>query len=77
MLRVCFVSMILAALISLGTWTALAQSPPRKTKSPQEVEEAIRAYNTKNENCRRQAREQKLHLFKRRNFIRDCVNKSP
>jgi len=29
----------------------------------------------KNEICRRQAQEQKLHLFKRRRFIRDCVNK--
>jgi hypothetical protein len=65
---------IFASVIFLGASTARAQSPPRKTKSPAEVEQAINDYNSKIENCRRQAREQKLHFMKRRRFIRDCVN---
>jgi hypothetical protein len=70
-------SAIFASVILLGTSTACAQSPPRKTKSPAEVEQAVNDYNAKIENCRRQAREQKLHFMKRRRFIRDCVNNTP
>jgi hypothetical protein len=70
-------SAIFASVILLGASTAWAQSPPRKTKSPAEVEQAVNDYNSKIENCRRQAREQKLHFMKRRRFIRDCVNNAP
>jgi hypothetical protein len=70
-------SAIFAGVILLGASAAWAQSPPRKTKSPAEVEQAVNDYNSKIENCRRQAREQKLHFMKRRRFIRDCVNNTP
>jgi hypothetical protein len=70
-------SAIFASVILLGASAAWAQSPPRKTKSPAEVEQAVNDYNSKIENCRRQAREQKFHFMKRRRFIRDCVNNSP
>jgi hypothetical protein len=74
MRNVSMASAIFSGAILLGASTAWAQSPPRKTKSPPEVEQAVNDYNSKIENCRRQAREQKLHFWKRRRFIRDCVN---
>jgi len=74
MRNVSMASAIFSGAILLGSSTAWAQSPPRKTKSPPEVEQAVNDYNSKIENCRRQAREQKLHFLKRRRFIRDCVN---
>jgi len=77
MRRIAMTSAIVASVVLLGATTAGAQSPPRKTKSPAEVEQAINDYNSKIENCRRQAREQKLHFMKRRRFIRDCVNNAP
>ena len=70
-------STIVVAVVLLGASTASAQLPPRKTKSPAEVEQAVNAYNAKIMNCRSQARAQKLHFMKRRRFIRDCVNSSP
>jgi hypothetical protein len=76
MRSVSIVSAIFASVILVGASTAWAQSP-RKTKSPAEVEQAVNDYNSKIKNCRRQAREQKLHFMKRRRFIRDCVNNTP
>jgi hypothetical protein len=77
MRNVSMASAIFSGAILLGASTAWAQSPPRKTKSPAEVEQAVNDYNSKIVNCRRQAREQKLHFMKRRRFIRDCVNNTP
>ena len=68
---------IVASVNLLGAFAGSAQSPERKTKSPAEVEQAVNDYNLKIENCRRQAREQKLHFMKRRRFIRDCVKNTP
>jgi hypothetical protein len=65
---------IIAGVVLLGASNAWAQSALRKTKSPAEVEQAVNDYNSKIMNCRSQARAQKLHLMKRRRFIRDCVN---
>jgi hypothetical protein len=77
MLSVPMASAIFGGAILLGASAAWAQSPPRKTRSPAEVEQAINDYNSKIANCRRQAREQKLHFMKRRRFICDCVNNTP
>ena len=77
MRRVPMMSAIVATVILLGAFAVSAQSPERKTKSPAEVEQAVNDYNLKIGNCRRQAREQKLHFMKRRRFIRDCVNNTP
>jgi hypothetical protein len=65
---------IIASVVLFAASNAWAQSAQRKTKSPTEVEQAVNDYNSKITNCRSQARAQKLHLMKRRRFIRDCVN---
>jgi len=61
------------AAISLGASAAHAQSV--KPKSPAEIAEIAAESNRiaqQNEDCRRQAREQHLHLVKRYRFMRDC-----
>jgi hypothetical protein len=68
---------VLVTLILLGITAVLAQSPSPKPKYPGEIAAASKLLAEKNEICRRQAQKQKLHFFKRRRFIRDCVNKTP
>ena len=58
------------AAISLGASAANAQSV--KPKSPGEIAAASERIAERNENCRRQAREQHLHLVKRYRFMRNC-----
>jgi hypothetical protein len=58
------------AAISLGASAAHAQSA--KPTSPGEIAAASDRIAQRNEDCRRQAREQHLHLVKRYRFIRDC-----
>jgi len=55
--------------------TAHAQSV--KPKYPGEIAAASNRIAEKNEDCRRQAREQHLHLVKRYRFIRDCKRQRP
>jgi hypothetical protein len=61
------------ALISACALSAFAQSPSAKLKSPGEIAAASRLLAERYDSCRRQAREQKLTLLKRRRFIRGCV----
>jgi hypothetical protein len=68
--------MLPVTLISLGIRVALAQPPSPKPKSPGEIAAVSKLLAEKKEICRRQARKQKLHLFKRHRFIRDCVHKT-
>jgi hypothetical protein len=56
--------------ISLGASAANAQLV--KPKYPGEIAAASERIAERNEDCRRQAREQHLHLVKRYRFIRDC-----
>jgi hypothetical protein len=56
--------------ISLGAGTANAQSV--KPKYPGEISAASDHIAQVNEDCRRQARAQHLHLLKRYRFMRDC-----
>jgi len=56
MRRVPTVSVILVGVVLFGVSGARAQSTPRKTKSPAEVEQAVNDYNAKIMNCRSQAR---------------------
>jgi hypothetical protein len=56
--------------ISLGASAANAQSV--KPKSPAEIAATSERIAQRNEDCRRQAREQHLHLVKRYRFMRDC-----
>jgi len=48
-----------------------------KPKYPGEIAAASNRIAEKNEDCRRQAREQHLHLVKRYRFIRDCKRQRP
>ena len=73
MSRVLVFSAAFVALISISTLTALAQSPSAKLRSPGQIAAASRLLAERYEKCRLQAREQGLHLLKRRRFIRDCV----
>jgi hypothetical protein len=50
---------------------AVAVSP--RPRSPGEIAARSRLLAQKNEDCKRQAREQHLGFFKRRQFIRGCV----
>ena len=59
-----------SVVISLGTSAGHAQSV--KPKSPGEIAAASDRIAQRNEDCRRQAREQHLHLVKRYRFMRDC-----
>src|SRR5262249_46900128 len=58
------------AAISFGLSIAHAQS--EKPKSPGDIAAASNRIAQRNEDCRRQAREQHLHLVKRYRFMRDC-----
>jgi hypothetical protein len=73
MLRFSVCSAVFMALVSIGTMTALAQTPSSRPKSPGEIAAAGRLLAVKTEICRRQAREQNLGFLKRRRFVRDCV----
>ena len=44
-------------------------------ESPGEIAVWSTVITQKQEYCRRQAQARKLHFFKRRRFIRDCMNK--
>jgi hypothetical protein len=63
--------------VSLTALPALAQSAapkPAKPRSPGEMSAIDLDRNEKRARCSAQAKEKKLHFFKRRNFIRDCMN---
>jgi hypothetical protein len=72
MFRILACSAAFAALVSIGTLAALAQSVPPKPKSPAAIAAASRLLAEKNESCRQQAKQQGLSFLKRRRFIRDC-----
>jgi len=72
MFRILTCAVAFAALVSIGTLTALAQSPTPKPKSPAAIAAASRLLAEKNESCRQQAKQQGLRLLKRRRFMRDC-----
>lgn len=66
---------MLAALVAAGTSSVAAQSS--SPKSPGEIAAASRLLAEKQEDCRRQAKEQKLTFLKRRSFIRKCKKSKP
>jgi epoxyqueuosine reductase QueG len=72
MLRIIALSAV--AVISVGISAANAElpSPPSK-KSPGEIATVSRLLVQKQENCRLEAKLQKLTFFKRRSFIRKCM----
>ena len=60
----------ICAALALGAFAANAQLV--KPKYPGEIAAASEHIAQRNENCRRQAREQHLHLIKRYHFMRNC-----
>jgi hypothetical protein len=73
--RIGFAAAVFAAFIAFGTFSVFAQSPSPKPKYPAEIAAASRLLAEKQENCRRQAKQQKLTFMKRRSFIRECIKK--
>ncbi|MFY9785619.1 MAG: hypothetical protein WCB74_23445 [Pseudolabrys sp.] len=69
--------LIIAGLIACPIYAEAQQSAPpsSKPKSSGEIAKASQILTQKNENCRRQAREEKLTGLKRYRFIRDCRKK--
>jgi len=61
---------VVTATFALVTCAAAAQLV--KPKSPAEIAASNNRIAQRNEDCRRQAREQHLHLVKRYRFMRDC-----
>jgi hypothetical protein len=77
MLRVTTASVVFAAFILFDTYSVFAQSPSTKPKSPGEIAAASRLLTEKEENCRLQAKQQKLTFLKRRSFVRECIKTRP
>jgi hypothetical protein len=75
MLRTAIASAVIVTFISFGTFSAFAQSPSPTPKFPGEIATASRLLAEKQENCRLQAKQQKLSLLKRRSFMRECKKK--
>ena len=75
MRRIAIASALVFAFVSFGA--ALAQSPSRAPKSPGEIAAVSRLLAEKQENCRLEAKRQKLTFLKRRSFIRACKKKKP
>ena len=67
---ICFTAF--TALILIGTVPVLAQSAPVKQKFPATIAVSSTVITQKNESCRLQAKQQGLHLMKRRRFMREC-----
>jgi hypothetical protein len=68
-MRASFIYIVIGSFV-LGVFAAHGQSV--KPKSPGEITKASTDIAERNENCRRQAREQHLHLLSRHRFLRDC-----
>jgi hypothetical protein len=66
---------VISALIIISTSLATAASaqPSAKPKSPAEIAAASQLMTEKYNDCRRQAKEQKLKFLKSRSFIKACV----
>ena len=63
--------------VGIGTFAATSlaaatYAQPPAPKYPKEIAAASSRIAERNEDCRRQAREQHLHLIKRYRFMRDC-----
>jgi hypothetical protein len=73
MLRIAISSAALAMLVAVGTSPALSQAPAGKSSG--EIAAASRLLVEKQEDCRFQAKQQKLSFLKRRRFVRDCMKR--
>src|SRR5450631_3948499 len=75
--RIAMASAVVVTFISFGAFSAFAQSPSPKSKFPGEIAAASRLLAEKQENCRLEAKQQKLAFLKRRRFVRECIKKKP
>jgi len=77
MRRIAIASAVVVTFVSFATSSAFAQLPSPTAKSPGEIAAASRLLAEKQENCRLEAKQQKLTYLKRRSFIRTCMKKKP
>jgi hypothetical protein len=77
MSRLAIAPATIVALIAFGISPALAQTASPKPKYPLEIAAASKRLAQKQEDCRLEAKRQKLGYLKRRSFIRACVKKAP
>jgi hypothetical protein len=75
MFHIAIASVLIAALIPLGAFSAFAQSASAKPKYPAEIVAVSKRPAEKQENCRRQTKQQKLTFLQTRRFVRECVKK--
>jgi hypothetical protein len=66
--------MIISVLLSCP---AFAQTVSPAGKSPGEIAAASNQLAEKGHNCRAEAKQQHLHLLKRRSFMRTCMKRKP
>jgi hypothetical protein len=64
----------LSLTLTAAAYAQSAAPKPEKPRSPGEMAAIDFDKNEKRAHCAALAKEQKLHLIKRRNFIRDCMN---
>jgi hypothetical protein len=75
--RTAILSAAAVMLMSISTSSVMGQLLSPAPKSPGEIAAASRLLAEKQENCRLQAKQQKLTFLKRRRFARECMKKSP
>ena len=73
--RVAILFVVFLTAASFGTFSVFAQSPSSAGKSSGEIAARSRALAQKQEDCRLQAKQQKLSYLKRRRFVRECLKK--
>jgi len=66
---------MLTTVIAIAATPALAESAPKKHKSPGEIAAADRIAAEKRANCLKEARAQKLGYFARRRYVNGCVKR--
>jgi len=67
---------VIVAGIAVWSSAAMAQQlvpSPKTHRAPAEIAAKSQLSAEKNESCRLEAKRRKLHLLKRRRFMRDCV----
>jgi hypothetical protein len=72
MRRIIILSAVTAFSVGISAANAESLSPSSK-KSPGEIAAVSRLLAEKQENCRLEAKRQKLTFFKRRSFVRKCM----
>ena len=72
MMRALFLRVTIATCTAISLCASAANAQSVKPKFPGEIAAASDRIARVNEDCRRQARAQHLHLLKRYRFIRDC-----